>query len=137
MSIICDGQIIKNLIDEFGATVIVQEVDRSSSNKYGDMTETITNRTGLKAFVQVLSAADEEVREGVFKAGDIIFYFKPEYKRYIKNQNRIIWNNNVYEIDNTIEQVVGDTTYLMEARVKKYSSREAYSKTLDSLSVIS
>ena len=135
MSIICEGQIIRNLIDEFGSTVIVQEVSRSNSNKYGDMTETITNRTGLKAFVQTLSANDEEVREGVFKAGDVIFHFKPGLG-YIKNQNRIIWNNNVYEIDNTIDIVVGDTTYVIEARVKKYSSTDTPEQALSSLSVI-
>ena len=135
MSIICEGQIIRNLIDEFGSTVIVQEVSRSNSNKYGDMTETITNRTGLKAFVQTLSANDEEVREGVFKTGDVIFHFKPGLG-YIKNQNRIIWNSNVYEIDNTIDIVVGDTTYVIEARVKKYSSTDTPEQALSSLSVI-
>ena len=135
MSIICEGQIIRNLIDEFGSTVIVQEVSRSNSNKYGDMTETITNRTGLKAFVQTLSANDEEVREGVFKAGDVIFHFKPGLG-YIKNQNRIIWNSNVYEIDNTTDIVVGDTTYVIEARVKKYSSKDTPEQTLSSLSII-
>ena len=135
MSIICEGQIIRNLIDEFGSTVIVQEVSRSNANKYGDMTETITDRTGLKAFVQTLSGNDEEVREGVFKAGDVIFHFKPGLG-YIKNQNRIIWNNNVYEIDNTIDIVVGDTTYVIEARVKKYSSTDTPEQTLSSLSII-
>lgn len=132
-----DAQIIKNLIDEFGTTVIVQEVSRANSNKYGDMTETVTDRTGLKAFVQIITAADEEVKEGVFKAGDIIFHFKPEYKKYIKNQNRIIWNNNVYEIDDFIEHVVGDETQILEARVKKYSAKKTYSKTLNSRSRVS
>lgn len=131
-----DAQIIRNLIDEFGATVIVQEVDKSSSNKYGDMTETVTNRLGLKSWVQTITAVDEEVREGIFKSGDIIFHFKPNYKKYLKNGNRIIWNNNVYEIDDTIEHVVGDETLLMEARVKKYSAKHTYSKTLNSRSRI-
>jgi len=85
----------------------------------------------------IILEKDEEVKEGVFKAGDIIFHFKPTYKSYVQNQNRIIWNNNVYEIDNTIEHVVGDRTYLIEARVKKYSTKEAYSQELDSVSVIS
>jgi hypothetical protein len=134
---IMDAQIIRNLIDEFGATVIVQEVDKSSSNKYGDMTEVVTNKLGLKAFVQIITAADEEVREGIFKSGDVIFHFKPNDKTYMQNGNRIIWNNNVYEINDTIEHVVGDETLLMEARVRKYSSKHTYTKTLSSRSKIS
>lgn len=134
---IMDAQIIRNLIDEFGATVIVREVSRSSSNKYGDMTETKTDHTGLKAFAQTMTADDEEVKEGVFKTGDIIFHFKPDYKKYIKRQNRIVWNNRIYEIDEVVEHVVGDETLVIEARVKIYTSKPTESNTLNSQSIVS
>lgn len=119
MSILCDGQIIVNTIDELGNTVSLIAVSKSlDTTNYRVPTETLTTTTGLKAFTQVLTTADDLVKEGIFREGDIIFFFKGS-QTGLTPGNRITLNSIKYEINDVLEQRVADTVYAYEVRTKK------------------
>lgn len=117
-SIICDGSIVSNIVDEFGTNVIVRVVSRSFSNEYGDATETHSD-SRVKALVQSYTARDQEVREGQFLAGELVFTFKKADEVKIKPTNRVLYSQVWYEIREVIKQPLVDTLYYLVARVQK------------------
>lgn len=119
MSILCDGQIITNNIDEIGNTVSLIAISKSlDTTSYRESTETATTTTGLKAITQVLTTADDLVKEGIFRAGDIIFFFKGS-QTGLTPGNRLTLNSINYEINDVIEMRAADTVYAYEVRTKK------------------
>jgi hypothetical protein len=119
-SIICDGHEVDNIINEFGTYVVVRVVSKSTdtSDEYGTSTET-TSDVRKKAMVLRYSANDNDVREGVFKAGEIIFSFPIGDKNIIIPGNRIIYAGVLYEIREIVQQPLVDTLYYLQARVEK------------------
>lgn len=113
-----DQQFIINEIGHYGSTITIRTVTDASFSKWGDATETTADTVNVVAFVQVLSQADEMVREGIFQTGDKIFWFKPT-ENNISRGNRIIHGSNEYEIMEVFEHESGDVTYIVEARAKK------------------
>lgn len=118
MSILCDGTDVNDIIDEFGDTVTIRTITQSAINEYGDQTETTSDVTGVPAIVQTYSSNDDEVREGVYSAGEIVFTFKNDRTDIIPG-NRIVYDSKVFEINEVRKSTASNTTYLLQATVKK------------------
>ena len=112
-----DVQSISNEINYYGTSVTLTTVTDSSYSKWGDATESASNSTKT-AFVQILTQEDQLVKEGVFQAGDKLFWFKGD-ETNISRGNRITHASKVYEIVETLEHDVAGTTFIIEARTKK------------------
>jgi len=112
-----DTQSIANELNYYGTSVTVRTVSDTSYSDWGDATESTSDSTKT-CFVQVLSQTDDLVKEGVFQAGDKIFWFKGD-ETGIARGNRIQHNSLWYEITNVIEHDVGGTTYIIEVHTKK------------------
>ena len=117
-SIICDGQDVDNIVDEFGTDVIVRVVTKSFSGEYGDAIETYLDLK-KRAVVQSYSANDDEVKEGVFIAGEIVFSFSLADEVYIVPCNQICYGGEWYQIDRVMKQPLVDVLYYLTARVQK------------------
>lgn len=108
---------INNEIDSLGESVTVRVVTKASFSKYGDATETTSDTTSVKCFVNYMSQEDEEVKSGVFQAGDIRFWFKGD--QTIDTGDRIYHNSKWYQINDILLIEVGGTTLLKDVRVSK------------------
>ena len=113
-----DVQSIANEINYYGTKVTVRTVTDSTYSKWGDPTESTSDDATIEAFVQILRQEDELVKDGIFQAGDKLFWFKGNESN-ISRGNRIYHNSLWYEIVEVIEHEVGGTTYILEARTKK------------------
>lgn len=112
-----DVQSITNEINYYGTSITLRTVTDSSYSKWGDATESTSDSTKT-AFVQTLTSEDQYVKEGIFQAGDKIFWFKGN-ETNINSGNRIQHNNLWYEITKVIDHGVGGTTYVIEVQVRK------------------
>jgi len=101
----------------FGTSVTLKIITKDSYSKWGDAAESSSNASKT-AFVQVLTQEDELVEEGIFQAGDHIFWFKGD-ETNINRGNRITYKNEDYEIVETLEHDIAGTTYVLEARTRK------------------
>jgi hypothetical protein len=114
---IYDQQLTINTIDEFGESITLRTVTKTLSD-WGDPTETTSDTTGIKAVFNILTQDDIFYKEGIFRNGDILFFFKPDQSN-VSRGNRIQYNSAWYEIDEVVEHKAGGTTYALVARVKK------------------
>lgn len=111
-------QYITNSLADFGTSVTVRVVTISlDTTSYREPTESTSDSTAT-AFVQTLTLADDLVKEGIFRAGDLIFWFKGNQSGLTQG-NRILHNSVYYAIDDIISHEVGATTYVIEARTRK------------------
>jgi len=108
--------LVNNEIDYFGTSVTLRTVN-STYNERGDPTETTSDSTKT-AFIQILTQSDELVKEGIFRSGDKLFWFKGNDTN-INRGNRIQHNGLWYEIVEEISHEVSGTNYVIEARTKK------------------
>jgi len=106
-----------------GNTCTVVEVTRSfSSDAYREETETFTSHPNIYCMVNVLTEADTSVKEGEARAGDLLFSFDYSSKAFLKQMDRIIYENKTYQIyDVRTFNVIGNTTSVIECATKKYS----------------
>lgn len=111
-----DSTLINNEIQYFGTSITLRTVT-STFNERGDPTETTADLTKT-AFIQILTQEDQLVKEGIFRSGDKLFWFKGS-ETNISRGNRIQHNALWYEIVETIEHEVAGTNYVIEARTKK------------------
>jgi len=114
---IYDVQTINRELGSLGTTVTLRAVTIDSYSDWGDASETASD-SSKTAFVQVLRQEDDLVKEGIFQAGDKIFWFKGD-ETNIDRGNRIQHNSKWYEIIETIEHEIAGTTFVIEARTKK------------------
>jgi len=117
-SIICDGNEIEEIINEFGTTVVVRVVSKSFSDEYGDAVENYDDHR-LIVMVMSYTASDDEVKEGVFKAGEVLFSFRKEDESYAVPGNRVLYAGVWYEIRSIERQPLVDVLYYLTARVQK------------------
>jgi hypothetical protein len=116
-----DARFIQKNITAVGNTCTITEVSRSlGSDEYRTKTETLTAHTDIPCFVQVLSIADEEVKQGDAVAGNYVFWFDSSYEGYCISGNRITWNSVTYQIEN-VEQfrAEGNTLYLIKCTTEQ------------------
>jgi head-tail adaptor len=104
-------------IDSLGESVTVRIVTKASFSKWGDATETTSDTTSVKCFINFMSQEDEEVKEGIFKVGDIRFWFKGN--QTINRGDRIQYDSKWYEVDNILPLIVAGTTLAKDVRVSK------------------
>jgi hypothetical protein len=117
-SLLCDGRITDQIVDDFGVNVKIRVVSKDSYNIYGDATKTYTD-TYSKAYIHQWTASDDEVKQGIFKDGQIMFVFKVSDEDKIKTQNLIFYDREWYKITNVQPQMFSGKKYLINAIVKK------------------
>ena len=117
MTCLIERDFISNEINSFGESVTVRVVTKDSYSKWGDATESTSDTTSVKCFMNVMTQDDQEVKEGIFKAGDIRFWFKGD--QTINRGDRIYWNSAWYQVDEIIPLVLAGTTLTKEAMVSK------------------
>jgi hypothetical protein len=116
-TIICDGQIIDQNIEEFGTTITVYDVSTSASvDEYHELTETLDSGTEVKAIVQRIDETDERVREGIFLAGELFIYFKRKNHDLAKIGNQFDYAGERYRIASVFKKQQGSTVYVRHCR---------------------
>ena len=118
-TLVCEGEITDQIVDDFGVNVKIRVVTTTGYNNYGDPTQTNTD-TYSQAYIHRWTATDDEVKEGIFQNGQIQFVFKNSDEAKIKVGNRIFYKNEWYRIKEVRPQVLAETTYLIDAIVEKY-----------------
>jgi len=118
LSLICDGRITDQIVDDFGVNVKIRQIFTSSHNIYGDATQT-TSDTYSMAYIHQWKSTDDEVKEGIYKNGQIMFVFKPTDSVKIKTGNKIFYQSEWYKITDVEPQIFSGTIYLINAVVKK------------------
>jgi len=116
-TLICDGAIITQIIDDFGVDVRIREVTDTAYNAYGDATES-TSDTFTKAYLHQWTADDMEVKEGIYKSGDLMFVFKLADDAKVKVGNRIEFEGLWYQIQSVSYQMLAGKKYLINAQIK-------------------
>lgn len=120
MSIICDGQFMNNVIDEFGETIYLRKLQsRSYTNEYSDSTDVWTQYT-IKGIMNFYSLDSAEVKEGTYYAGQITFLISTEYEDYVDINGKIYYptTDSWYGIQNIRKHSVGGVTYDLELTVR-------------------
>jgi len=117
-SLLCEGRITDQIVDDFGVNVKIREISKTAFNQYGDATKAYTD-TYSKAYIHQWAITDDEVKEGIYKNGQIMFVFKTTDKAKILTGNHIFFESEWYEIERVEPQMFAGTTYLINALVKK------------------
>ena len=117
MTCLIERDFISNEINSFGESVTVRVVTKDSYSKWGDATESTSDTTSVKCFMNVMTQDDQEVKEGIFKAGDIRFWFKGD--QTISRGDRIQYASNWYQVNNIIPIILGGVTLVNDVRVEK------------------
>lgn len=111
-------QHVRNSIGSMGESVTLRTVSISfDTTSYREPSES-TADSSITAFVQVLSTSDDLVKEGIFRAGDLIFWIIGDASN-ITTGNRLIRDSVVYEINDVITHKVASTTQVYEVRTRK------------------
>ncbi len=117
-SILCDGTIVDEIVEEFGTTLVIKEVAKSFDTEYGDATETYTDYS-KKVLIQSWSADSQEVREGMFQAGTLTVTFMNTDLFLAKLGNKVIYLGDTYAIDRITKQPLVDVNYYVYCILKK------------------
>jgi hypothetical protein len=120
---------IQKQFRELGDTVTIVEVARAFSNDaYRDETETFTTHTAY-CHIHILTEQDTSVNEGEARAGDLVFSFDYSYMPYLKQMNRIIYDDRTFQISDVRRfRAIGNTLYMIDCATKKYSDGTAWLK---------
>ena len=119
-TIVCDGDIFDELVEDFGAEVVLRVVSktRDPDDNYAQASESYTDHK-VNALVQRFTSTDEDVKEGVFKAGELVFTFSMIDEAHVNTGNRVRYGNTWYEIREVIQQPLAGNNYLLQGRVQK------------------
>ena len=118
ISLVCEGRITDQIVDDFVVNVKIRDVSKTGFNTYGTATKSNVD-TYSKAYLHQWRVTDDEVKEGVYKNGQIMFVFKPEDRAKVKTGNQIFYNYEWYKISQVEPQVLAGITYLINALVDK------------------
>ena len=118
ISLVCDGRITDQIVDDFGVNIKLREISKIGFDTYGGATKTNTD-TYTRAYMHQWRITDDEVKEGLYKNGQIMFVFKITDKDKIKTGNQIFYNSEWYKISQVEPQVMAGITYLINALVDK------------------
>lgn len=114
-SIMCEGNLINNIIGEFGVQVVVREVlmARMDNDAYHTPIESyIDHRT--TAFINSYSESDDEVKEGLFKSGDIVMNFRTSDEYLLNNNNRIWFDGKWWAMKSVRRDYSASTKFMIQ-----------------------
>lgn len=120
-----DQRFIQKNINAVGNTCTVTEIAVTiGTDEYRTKSEVETEHTSVPCFVNVLSYEDEIVKQGIARAGDLIFWFDYSFNSYFDltedNKVRITWNGDTYEVSDIKPfKAEGDVILLIECLVKQ------------------
>ena len=117
MTCLIEANFINKEIDALGESVTIRVITKESFSKWGDATEDVADTSNVKCFMNIMTQEDNEVKEGIFKAGDIRFWFKGD--QTINVGDRILYDSKWYQVTDLIPLKIGGTTYVKDVRVKK------------------
>lgn len=117
MTCLIEDDFINNEIDSLGESVTVRIVTDTTYSKWGDATESTSDTTSIKCFLNFMNQDDQEVKEGIFQAGDLRLWFKGS--QTINRGDRIQYNSLWYEVKEVLPIVLGGTTLMKDVRVNK------------------
>jgi hypothetical protein len=102
---------IKGIVNQVGAnaigkTLYVVEVD-TTLNDRGDESSKTRNEYAINGVVQVLSAEDDEVKEGILRPMDLICFIDEDESNvnYLINYNELKYDNKYYKITQVIHEI--------------------------------
>jgi hypothetical protein len=111
---------VEKQISALGNTCTMVEISRSfDEGPYREEKVTRTNHTILKCHVSIMSEADESVKQGEARSGDLFFYFDYGKVSICKQGNEIIFDGQtfqVYDVHNF--RAIGNIPYLVECRTR-------------------
>lgn len=101
---------IDSVVDRVGAQAtghtlkVVEVVKFLNDRGDDDVIETLRDIDGV---VQIVSAQEEEVKEGILMPNDLICFFdEGEINlHYLKNENRLLYDSKKYVIVNVIKEI--------------------------------
>jgi len=108
---------INQELSSLGESVTVRTVTKDSYSNWGDATESTSDTTDVKCFVEVMSQEANEVESGIFKEGDIRFWFLGSQS--ISRGDRIQYDSKWYQVSNLLPTPISGTTLVKEVRVSK------------------
>ena len=115
-----DTRFIQKAMEDLGRTCTITEVSISTgSDAYRTVTETETDHDNIKCHIQILSEADDQVKSGIAKAGDLIFWFDYAQESYCVQGNRITYDSKTYQMEDVHKFEMEGTTYLIQCRTRK------------------
>jgi len=117
-SILCDGQVVDDIVNEFGVDVVLRVVSKSFEDEYGDAEETYSDIRTLMV-IQTYTERDHDVIEGEFKSGEVVATFLVKDIDRVHPGNRVLYGGVWYEIDNVYRQPVMGIIYYLRATLLK------------------
>jgi len=115
-----DQRFIQSEIQGEGNTCTVIEVSLSTgSDEYRTVSETLTSNANIKCMTQILTEEDEDVKEGNFRRGDMIFWFDEDQESIILQGNRITFDSKTFQIKDVEKFDSGDNTFLIRAMTEQ------------------
>lgn len=119
-TILCQGDAFDNIIDEFGVEVVIRVSTRAEdvNDPYADDTVTYTEYR-RKAFVNMYTEEDDEVKEGLFRSGTILLYFKSTDASIIKAGVEVWYDHYWWSVSNVTSQTSGTYQFPISAMLKR------------------
>jgi len=97
------GQVGNNAV---GYALYVVEIS-TTLNDYGDETDISKTEHLIEGVVQIVSANDDEVQEGILRPKDLICFFdeNTDNVEYLVNYNQLKYRGKFYKITQVIEEI--------------------------------
>lgn len=121
-TILCDGSIIDDIIDEFGTLITL--IDVSTTHDVDEYHEPIEAETEyvITALIETVTSDEDRVREGLFQTGDLYVHFKSTEQDNVEIGNYVIYANDKYKIVGVDKGQSSDVVYIKGARASIYQS---------------
>jgi hypothetical protein len=120
-SILCDGSLLNNVIDEFGIDVVIRRTTKTedATEAYDNFVETTTDYRTV-AFINVYSEDDDEVKEGIFQGGQVILNFKNTDEAWVKPGYDVWVDNKWWQIDRINVNYSGTARFFIQATLNRH-----------------
>jgi hypothetical protein len=115
-TMVCDGRIASQIVEDFGVNVKLREVTKTGFNEYGDPVESYTD-IFIKAYIHQWTMNDDAVKEGLYKDGEIMFVFRKEDEAKVLPGNRLFYQSLWYKVVRVQPQMMSGRAYLVNATV--------------------
>jgi len=94
------------IVNQLGESVVVSGVTRTYNTR-GDVVESYTAYSFSGAIVQVLTAEDELVKEGILRPEDIVLYFDESESNVanVKPEDYVHWGGRIYSVNSVVKNL--------------------------------